>query len=182
MREALGGIRFEPDSFDETGYVALRLCAGAGEAVEQDRLGQDRADAHAAVERRVGILEDHLDRLAQRPDPAGRAFAGNALPAIEHAARGGAHEARDDIGDGGLAAAGFAHEPEHFAAADGEGDIVHRAEAMAFRARKPAAGGVVDAQVLDRQDGRFIGNRIRALGLRAQFRTGVLRATLAFVA
>ena len=36
-------------------------------AIEQDRLGQDRADTHAAVERRIRILENHLDRLPQGP-------------------------------------------------------------------------------------------------------------------
>ena len=87
VREPLGRIGFETDGFDERRDVAQPRPRGR-EAIEQDRLGQDRADAHAAVERRIGILENHLDRLTQRPDAsAPRPRRQSALPAIERRAR-----------------------------------------------------------------------------------------------
>ncbi len=89
----------------------------------QHRLHDDVLHALARVERSVGVLEDHLHLAADRRH-GGEAEPGDVLPVDEHLAAGGAVDAGDGLGDRGLAAAGFAHQPHHLAALDREADAV----------------------------------------------------------
>ena len=112
-----------------------------GEAVDGERLGERRVDGVARVQRRVGVLEDHLhaagesavarhaDRLAVEQDAPGR---DRRQPAD------GAQHRR-------LARAGLADDAEGFARRDGEADAAHRVDALRavaehdLRGRRPRA-------------------------------------------
>ncbi len=74
------------------------------ELVEQDRLGQDAPDPHARVERRIGILEDHLDGAPCLAATGRGVDAGDHLAIEADRAAGRLAQPRDDVGDGGLAA------------------------------------------------------------------------------
>ena len=139
--------------------VAARGVAAAGRPVEQlaprarrrsrRRRGRARASGSPSdVARRVmrglsepiRVLEDHLHAAAVAAAASPPASAGTSVPSkriapgvgLDAAARGSAAER-------GLAAAGFAHEPERLAARDLEGDAVDARRTVAGRRREQAA-------------------------------------------
>ena len=101
------------------------------------------AARHPRVERRVRVLEDHVQLAPQRPQLAPRevrdvvALAAGSCPAVGSSSR------RMQFADGRLAAARLADEPEHLARRDRERDAVdgvHRAAAAdAAAARRGSA-------------------------------------------
>jgi len=75
------------------------------------------------IERRAGVLEDHLQIAAGGEEFAGGV--GGEIAAIEDdGAAGGGHQLENRAREGGFAAAGFTDEAEDFAAAHGEIDAV----------------------------------------------------------
>ena len=69
VREARGpgsGQADEVEQFAAPGRAPPRRVAA--HAVRDQRLGEDLADRHARIERRIGVLEDHLHAPAQRAD------------------------------------------------------------------------------------------------------------------
>ena len=59
----------QPDQPEQLGHPLDPLLAGA-HAVGHQRLGHDVEQRPARVERREGVLEDHLHLAAERPEPA----------------------------------------------------------------------------------------------------------------
>src|SRR5262245_48765484 len=90
-----------------------------------DRLPDDLADAHAGAERAVGILKHHLD-LAPVVHQVLVGEADDVTPLkLDRACRrlfGG----EDELGGGGLAAAGFPHQAQRFTGVDGKANAVYR--------------------------------------------------------
>ncbi len=78
------------------------VAPGAAEAsVNDERLGDDRADRHARVERRVGILKDDLHVAPHAAHV--RRTEGQHVRAVElHLSRGRLDEAKDAAADGRL--------------------------------------------------------------------------------
>src|SRR5207249_8322920 len=66
VREAVVVLRRESDRLEEL-LDALLAVALVADAVDLHRTADDRADALPRVERRIGILEDHLHLAPQRP-------------------------------------------------------------------------------------------------------------------
>ena len=64
LRAAPGG---SPTSSSNSGHLGAAL--GTADAVRAERLGDEIVDAHARVERRERILEDHLGPLAEAEQP-----------------------------------------------------------------------------------------------------------------
>ncbi len=93
--------------------------------VRADGLGQRVVHRHARVERRVRVLENHLEipaRVAQ-----GGAFQSGEVAPAEHDLPGGRRDQLEDRApERGFAAAGFADQAEHLAFAQGQVDAVHR--------------------------------------------------------
>jgi hypothetical protein len=124
--EAGEDVRGEAYVLHEFVEAGADLIAGEA-ALDGERLGDDLTDAHAGIERAVGVLEDHLDAAAKDAEVA---LAGGEevvflVWAVEgDLAGGGLDEAQEEAGYGALAGAGFADEAESFAAVDGEGEIV----------------------------------------------------------
>src|SRR5581483_9370067 len=91
-------------------HPPVLLLAGA-DALDDQRLAQDRAGPHPRVERGVGVLEHELDLPALPPvlPAAGR----RQVLALEmDRAAGGRLQADDQPGDRGLATAGLTDQPE----------------------------------------------------------------------
>src|SRR5439155_840799 len=120
--------------------------------VGDERLGDDRADAHPRIERRVGVLEDGLHGapvVAQAPALERL----EVLPLEAHEASRRLLEEQHELRRGRLAAAGLAHEAERPARLDGERDVVDRPHDGRRPREEPAAHGEVLGEVLRLEDG-----------------------------
>ena len=94
---------------------------GAGEgALRLQRHRHDVADAGQRIERRERILEHRLDQ----PRAGLAIHVDDALALDRDVAGVGREQAQDQAGEGGLAAARFAHDPEHAARRHGKRDAV----------------------------------------------------------
>ena len=77
VREAVVVLRREADLLEQLLDGLLALLAVA-DPVDAHRVADDRADALARVQARVGVLEDHLHLAAKRPQRAGAQLADRA--------------------------------------------------------------------------------------------------------
>ena len=85
--------------------------------------GHGFADGHERVQRFVGVLEDHLHLAAHVFQ--GAAGEGGDVLAVEDDLAGGAFfQPHEGEGQGGFAGAAFADDGQHFAAPQGQGDVV----------------------------------------------------------
>ena len=109
-------------------------------------LGHDVAHLGALVQRRHGILKDHLNLARQRAVERFGNLSADALAAVQDFALGGLTHADDGAADGGLSAAAFAHETEGLAAVNVKAHVVHRRERLAAAAE--AHGQMPDFQQL----------------------------------
>lgn len=119
--------------------------------VHMQRIGQLLADDHAGVERGGRILEDH------RHDPAHGAPIGGAafghLPTLEEDLPVGRRlQATHDIGQGGLAGAGFTDQADPLPRGEREGDIVDGLDPVRLEDRA-GAGLEVHLDVAQIDDG-----------------------------
>ena len=123
------------------------------DAVDVERLADDGAGGEPRIERRVGILEDHLEpsaRPAQRCPVERR----DLFPAKAHLPVMDSLELDDRPAGGALAAAALPDEREGLALGDVERDAVDGSD-------EAAAAGVLDEEVLDLEE-RGSGGRRRA--------------------
>ena len=108
----------------------------------------DGADVHARVERGIGVLKDDLDVAAQQAE-----FAGLQRPDVAafkmNLARGRLDQAQHATPGGRLAAAGFADQPEGFAALDVKIDAVDGMDAAALAAEQAAFKEKFLGQIFD---------------------------------
>src|SRR5215208_5185253 len=123
VRVAVDEVGVEADLLEEL----ARALAPVVEAEVAQRLLDDAAHGHARVQRRVRVLEDHLDVAPQGPELA-VAERGDVAAVEDELAVRRLVEPDDRLGERGLAAAGLAHQAEAFAGEDIEGDVVHRLE------------------------------------------------------
>ena len=120
MRVAVEVLRAEPDHLQQPHGGGAARHVGA-DAVDDERLGQDVADRHARVERRVGVLEDVLDLPPDRlhlPQVELQEVGRVAAVVEDDLALVHRHGAHDRLADRGLARPGFADQAEAFAALD----------------------------------------------------------------
>ena len=122
VRIAAHQRRIETDAVQHRGDVVAAL-RRAHETVRDRRLADDVDDAHARIERRIRILEDHLqlELLATR---LSRCLSAKALAAPVALARGKRQQAGGEPSERRFAAAGFADEADHFAGMHGDVDVV----------------------------------------------------------
>src|SRR3982074_1743984 len=96
----------EPDAIHQVLDALLALALALPQAVDYERLGDDRAHRLARVQRRVGILEDHL-RLAVEPLQGVLAVLGDVLALEQDLAGGRVEETHEQAGSGALPATGL---------------------------------------------------------------------------
>ena len=126
-------VRRRADAAQQLGDPIVALRAPA-DAVDDERLGDQRADAHARIERRIGVLEDHLRPAPHRLHLAPRQRAGRA--AVDRDLPRPGHEVEDRLAGRRLAGAALADEAERLAGLDVEGDVL-TAEAAPPRPNSP---------------------------------------------
>src|SRR6185503_13963052 len=124
MRVAAEVTAVEADQLEQLGdhFAAVGIVA---DAVDDQRLDQDVVDRHARIERAERVLEDELQLASESGELL--ALDGHdvdlAAPIVEHDAAGalvgiGLDAAHQHLRERGLAAAGFADQPQAFAALD----------------------------------------------------------------
>ncbi len=121
---------------------AIALPVARGEPERLDRLGDDLPDGHARVERRVGILEDHLHVLPRAAQLRAGQLRDVDVPE-HHAPARRFHEPQHRAAERRLAASRLSDEPERFARLDLERHAVDRLD------HAVAAEVEVDLQVSD---------------------------------
>ena len=166
VREAVDEAGREPDE----GQQLLRLAATAVErdAVDHERLGQQRADLQPRTEGGHRILEHHGGVAAQGP------IVGPALqaPAVERDGAGVVrNEAENAAGQRRLAGAGFANEADRFAGGDIETDVAQDIEIA--RAVREGGGPGAGQRKVDRQ---ALGGEKRGRHGRASWQRAVMFA------
>src|SRR6266704_2987275 len=124
---------------------ALALGAGGG-LVDGEGVADDGADAAAGVEGAVRVLEDHLDLAADRLHGAAGQVGDVAALEVD-LARGDRDQPGDAPGQGRLAAAGLADQPERLALAHHQRHPVDRLDLADHAADQPPAA--VHREVLD---------------------------------
>ena len=137
-----------------------QLLGGTG-AATFGQLLHLRADEHGGVERGQGVLVDHGDLAAAQ---LVHLLVGEVeqVLAVVHDLAGDlgllVEQAHDGQAGDGLAAAGLAHKAHGLARTHHEADMVDHVHV--------AMAGELDAQVLDFQDGRYVGAGLEAVGAR----------------
>ena len=108
------------------------------------------ADSHPGIQGGIGVLEDDL----QLPPQFLQAMGGKrkeVLPGEPDPAPGSGEEGQEQAAQGGLAAAGFSHQPEGFPFLKGQIDALHGFE---NRAPAPRSGEVeIAAEILGGEKG-----------------------------
>jgi hypothetical protein len=116
--------RIEADAIEQQAYV-LDLLPRVDEAMRDRRLSHDVHDAHAGIERRIRVLEDHLHLellLASRR----RGQPGQGLAAPEALAARHGKQSHGDAAQGGFSAPRLADEADDLAGRYREVHVVHR--------------------------------------------------------
>src|SRR5215469_6196641 len=149
MRIALQHLARQSDRFEKLPHH-FDLFRAIANPVNEQRLAHNLTYRHARIERRIGILENHLDVAPQAEQFL--ALRIREVTALEHdAARGGIFDPDDRAAKRGLAAAGFANQAEGFALHDGQIDAIDRADIANLRAKHAAAQRVILLQSFDRE-------------------------------
>ena len=139
----------QPDRFQDAANALLaRRLVEIG--VDHQRLVQRAADLPARIERGPRILVGVLQAFTHGA-PGGRRQLVDALPLEPDLARRRLVNAHDGLAERGLAATGFAHQPEDFARHQVERDAVDRLDRPDAPVER-TAHGEVDLQVAQTQD------------------------------
>ena len=140
---AVEGVRGQADQGHQLLAAAFQRLA-LGQAVEDEELGQHRADGQAWVERGVRVLEDELDGPVLLTGAAGA----QQLSAQRYRTGARAQQPGQATGHRGLPAPRLPDDAQGLALRHGEADILDRSEPLPF------AGGEGDVEVLGRQQGQ----------------------------
>ena len=107
------------------------ICVALRPHQHGQRAGDDAVDREAAVERRVGVLEDDLHRADLLAVALADAAGERGAVELDHRALVGLGEPEQQARERGLAAARLAHEPERLAGAEREREVLDRAHLVA---------------------------------------------------
>src|ERR1017187_8529741 len=111
VRVAVVVLGVQADPVHQLLHALLALARAGLQPVDHERIGDDPADRLARVQRRVGVLEDHLHLAADRLQP--RAPQLRDVATLEaHLARRRVEQPSDQAGRRALAAARLADQPE----------------------------------------------------------------------
>ena len=140
VRVAAGeAFRLQADAGEKRAGALHRF--PAGDAVDLRAEGDRLLDGHARIERRVAVLEHHLDLTTI--GPPGHGALADRLAVVEHLAGIARDQAHEQLGGGRFPAAGLADDAQRLPLQDVEVDAVDGADHLAF------AAGLADRKVLD---------------------------------
>ncbi|KAG1391308.1 hypothetical protein G6F58_012743 [Rhizopus delemar] len=126
VREALGRAVAQAHHVQQVGHDAAGLGFACRQLVKADGLGHDVQHAHAGVQRRERILEDHLDLAPERVEVLFALERGQVCAAERDGTFRGRVQPLDQPRHGGFAGTRFADQADDFAAAHGKVDAVDR--------------------------------------------------------
>jgi hypothetical protein len=126
VREAVVVLGVEPDDLQQLLDPVLHA-ARRVDAVDLHRAADDAAHRVPGVERRVRVLEDHLNLGPDRLEPPAAGVA-DLPPGVPDVARGRLQQPGGQPPGGGLAAARLADQPEGLPGVHRQVDAVHRVD------------------------------------------------------
>src|SRR6266849_8338761 len=141
VRIASHMIRLQTDGLEQIHDTLFKLPPGFRQLVNDQGFANDRADVHARIERCIRVLKDNLDVAAQDAKLAGLQRP-DILAFKMYLAPGRFDQAKHATPGSRFATAGFANQPERFAALDVKIDAV---------ARMGAAGSAAEQAALERE-------------------------------
>jgi hypothetical protein len=158
VREFLAVVRVQPDQGQELAHPVHDLALALDEVEGADRLRHDPVDPPARVQRRVRVLEDHLDTAAQLLARGGLGGIRHGHAVDGHLAARGGQQAHHHAGHRGFPRAGFTDQREGLAFRDVEGDAVDGFQVLLLAALQhpvePGLGDVEDtSQIFDLDEG-----------------------------
>ena len=168
VRIAAEGAGIEPDMSQKRLRLFTRL--GIGRAVRDWANGQDVADGRARVERREGVLEDHLDPRPQRAE-LGFGKLGDVAALEQNPAAVAVQQLDQKPAQRRFAGTALANDAQRAPGRQFERDLVDGGH-DALRAEQATAAAVGLHQALDLQDRRFVGRLQRNAVLAGQVRNG----------
>src|SRR5260370_885981 len=139
-------IRPQADGLEQIHDALFKLPPGFRQLVNDQGLANDRADVHARIERRIRVLKDNLDVAAQDAK-LGRLQRSDILAFKMDLAPGRFDQAKHATPGGRFTTAGFANQPEGFAAVDVKIDTVDRMDAAGLTAEQAALEGKFLGQI-----------------------------------
>jgi len=149
VRELRDLRRVQADQAEQLRHPGLALLAGA-DAMDDERFFDDGADAHAGVERRIGILKDDLEIATGAPQVS--CVERCQVGALEDdLSRCGLDQPQDAAAGGRLSTAGFTDQAERLAGSHIETDVVNSAHGAA--AAQPSAAAELLYEMRDLQEG-----------------------------
>ena len=114
------------------------------------RLGNDAGDAPPRIERRLRILEHHL-QAHRAARPISFRTIGQVIAIEQDPSAGRLFEPDKEFRNRAFAAAALAYQRDELVCGDAEGGLLHGFESLRA-AEQPAADGVVLLQIFDLQD------------------------------
>src|SRR5215831_6312721 len=138
VRKQIRGAGWQTDEVKQVQHAAARL-GGDEPLVGDQRLGDDRVDAHAWVERRVGVLKDGLHRFTVMAAPGGIEPL-QVAPFEADRTAGWVLKPKHELCRRRLAATRLANDTERPSGLDRERDPVDRAHDAALAAEDTAPG------------------------------------------
>src|SRR5579875_2405737 len=149
MREAVERLGLQPD-FERQFDDPLLKRTAARDMIVDKRLGDDVAHAKARVQRRIGILKDHLQAAAIGTQLAARQMVNTLAPKADLAGRR-FDQFKDRLAGGRFAATRLTDQPEGLARCPVERNAVDRPHLADDLPQDPAAHREVFDKTLDRQ-------------------------------
>ena len=144
---------FEAHLFEQIAYTPVHL--GTADLMMQgDRFGENIADTHLGIERRVQILEDHLHLAPELRELVGRE-AGDVFSVEDDLPGCRFFQPQDGPANGCLAAAGFAHQPHGLVLLEIKTYPVHRGDGLLplpEGGKEPLSVGKMFFEVYDLED------------------------------
>ena len=144
MRVAVVVLRLKADPVHQLLDLAAELGPG-GEAVQLERVPDDLSHSLVWIERRVGVLKDHLDLPSDRLQFLARET-DDLIAAVADRAGGRFEQLEDRPAECRLAAAGLADQAECLALVQGEADVI---DGLDVRHRSVEEDPRLDREVLD---------------------------------
>src|ERR1700760_1257856 len=133
-REPVVVLRVESDQLHDLLDPLLAVRA-VGDAVDRERVTDDRPDPAARVQRAVRVLKNHLHVTPVGTHPTTRQSAD--VVAVEGDLPGGdVVQPHDAAGQGGLAAPGPADQSQGLPASDLQADVLHRVDEVFLAAEQ----------------------------------------------
>ncbi len=160
VRVARGELGVEAHQLQQFAHPFMDGSLAVAQFVHPDRLGDDVANAHAWIERRIRILEHHLDLAAHLANVAGRHVL--EVHAVKDDIAASHRKQLDDRATGGgLAATALADQPQCLAAVHIEGHPVDRLDGAGLALEEPFHDGDMHLEIPHGKQGRRSSHNVR---------------------